>query len=413
MKTKVDYLIIGGGITGLSTAVFLKDKNYLVIEKDSSLGGYCKTTIRNGYVWDYSGHYFHFRNEEIKNLLISHVEDEILQVNKKSQISYKGNLIDFPFQDNIHQLPKEEFIDCLIGLFGDENKKIKNFYDFVISNYGSGICEKFIVPYNEKLYSCNLNQLDVDAMGRFFPKKITFEDYIYKLKKNIQSESYNDYFIYPKHGSFEFVKSLLKRIDNEKIKVETELVDIDCENKVAKTNHGEIRFEKLINTTPFSFFHKLTTNEDINFTNNKVVVFNMGFDKKTTIKNNWIYFPGDEIFYRVGFYNNIFEDQNMSLYVEISVSKNEKVDELKLLERIIFDLKKTNVIENQKLKDYQMIVMDPAYVHITKESKKVYEEWKKKYSENGIFSIGRYGSWTYCSIEDNIIESKNLVESFL
>ena len=71
------------------------------------------------------------------------------------------------------------------------------------------------------------------------------------------------------------------------------------------------------------------------------------------------------------------------------------------------------MIENQKLKDYQMIVMDPAYVHITKESKKVYEGWKKKYSENGIFSIGRYGSWTYCSIEDNIIDAKKLVESFL
>jgi protoporphyrinogen oxidase len=179
------------------------------------------------------------------------------------------------------------------------------------------------------------------------------------LKKNIQSESYNDYFIYPKHGSFEFVKSLLKRIDNEKIKVETELVDIDCENKVAKTNHGEIRFEKLINTTPFSFFHKLTTNEDINFTNNKVVVFNMGFDKKTTIKNNWIYFPGDEIFYRVGFYNNIFEDQNMSLYVEISVSKNEKVDELKLLERIIFDLKKTKLI-------IQVIIIKIFHINIFK-----------------------------------------------
>ena len=25
-----------------------------------------------------------------------------------------------------------------------------------------------------------------------------------------------------------------------------------------------------------------------------------------------------------------------------------------------------------------------------------------------VFSIGRYGSWTYCSIEENIIEASNL-----
>jgi len=159
MIKDVDYLIVGGGITGLSTALFLKDKSYLLIEKDSSLGGYCKTIIRNGFVWDYSGHYFHFRNNEIKNILISHLDDEIFEVQKKSQIYYKGLIIDFPFQDNIHQLAKKEFIDCLIDLHFVENKKIENFYDFVLSNYGVSISEKFIIPYNEKLYSCNLNKL--------------------------------------------------------------------------------------------------------------------------------------------------------------------------------------------------------------------------------------------------------------
>jgi len=47
METEV--LIIGGGITGLSLASYLKDKDYLVLEKDSIPGGYCKTTIRGDY----------------------------------------------------------------------------------------------------------------------------------------------------------------------------------------------------------------------------------------------------------------------------------------------------------------------------------------------------------------------------
>ena len=59
MKQKdCDILIIGAGITGLSLASFLETDNYLIVDKDSEVGGYCKTTIRNGFVWDYSGHFF-------------------------------------------------------------------------------------------------------------------------------------------------------------------------------------------------------------------------------------------------------------------------------------------------------------------------------------------------------------------
>ncbi len=35
MKTKVKYLVIGGGLSGLSFLHFIKDDDYLLIEKDS------------------------------------------------------------------------------------------------------------------------------------------------------------------------------------------------------------------------------------------------------------------------------------------------------------------------------------------------------------------------------------------
>ncbi len=65
---EVKYLILGGGITALSFVNFLNSQNYLIIEKENSLGGYCKTTYNNGYIWDYAGHFFHFRDEKIKIL---------------------------------------------------------------------------------------------------------------------------------------------------------------------------------------------------------------------------------------------------------------------------------------------------------------------------------------------------------
>lgn len=404
---QTNVLIIGGGITGLSLASFIGD-DYLIVEKDSEVGGYCKTTIRNGFVWDYSGHFFHFNNQEIKDYILENIECDVVTVNKKSHIYYKGRYIDFPFQNNIHQLPTNEFIDCLYDLRNKGNDEVNTFTDFVRNTLGQSICDKFIIPYNQKLYACDLNNLDYDAMGRFFPKPTNFDDLLTQLKNKNKTESYNDTFIYPTGGSVEFVKSLLKRVNQDNILLNTEIISIDVENKIAQTNDGFIKFDKLVNTMPFDKFMELTGEKVNNLSSNKVVVFNLGFDKQTGIDSNWIYFPGNEIFYRVGFYNNIFNTDKMSLYIEIGMDKHQEVVEETLLKKVLEDLEESGVIVGQKLVDYQMIVMNPAYVHITKESKEIYNSWNKKNNPDGLFSIGRYGSWTYCSIEDNILQSKEL-----
>ena len=55
--------------------------------------------------------------------------------------------------------------------------------------------------------------------------------------------------------------------------------------------------------------------------------------------------------------------------------------------------------------------MNPAYVHINKKSTEALNKYKQLLAANNIYSIGRYGSWTYCSIEDNIIEARSLAHS--
>jgi len=408
-NTECEILIIGAGITGLSLASFLETDNYLIVDKDSEVGGYCKTTIRNEFVWDYSGHFFHFNNREIKDYVLENIECDVVTVNKKSHIYYKDRYIDFPFQNNIDQLPTDEFVECLYDLRNTKNGEVNTFTDFVKNTLGESICDKFIIPYNEKLYACDLNNLDYDAMGRFFPKPTNFDDLLTQLKNKNKTESYNDTFIYPTGGSVEFVKSLLKRVNQDNILLDTEIIGIDLENKIAQTNNGYIKFNKLVNTMPFDTFMKLTGEKVDNLSSNKVVVFNLGFDKPTDISSNWVYYPNDEIFYRVGFYNNIFGTDRMSLYVEIGMEKTERVIEEDLLKKVLEDLIRVGVVTNHTLVDHQMIVMNPAYVHITKESKEIYNDWGKKNNPNGLFSIGRYGSWTYCSIEDNILQSKELL----
>ena len=63
----------------------------------------------------------------------------------------------------------------------------------------------------------------------------------------------------------------------------------------------------------------------------------------------------------------------------------------------------------QKLVDYETVLMKPAYVHISKESQEAISRYKSILKEKDIYSIGRYGSWTYCSIGSKRSSTGNLI----
>src|SRR5271166_3018207 len=193
-------LIMGAGVTGLATAAALSDRgdqDYLVLDQDREIGGWCKTVKKAGFTWDYSGHFFHFKHADIEQWLRDRMPGQrIRKVEKRSFISFEGSWIDFPFQKNIHQLPKDDFIDCLYDLYFARSSDVtrepapeRNFREMLHARFGKGICDRFLVPYNEKLYACDLATLDKDAMGRFFPYADLTD--IVRNMKQADNASYN------------------------------------------------------------------------------------------------------------------------------------------------------------------------------------------------------------------------------
>lgn len=406
-------VIVGAGVSGLAYAGFSKNE-CLLLEKDAEIGGYCKTIKWGDFVWDYSGHFFHFRDTFLEDYICRNmVHDDIRYCEKHTQIFYRQKYIDFPFQKNIHQLDQDEFIDCLYDLFTTTGNDYFTFKQMLYAKFGQSIAEKFLIPYNEKLYACDLNRLDVDAMGRFFPYADK-EEIIRNFKKT-NNNSYNSHFTYPRGGAIEYVKSLASYIGKSNICLNECVKSIDVTEKTIKTDKRELKYDNLISTMPFPLLMQCCSMEydtDI-YSWNKVLVFNLGFDKKgKDVFNNWIYVPSkDFCFYRVGYYDNIFATKNMSLYVELGFGKNTDVIDVEYYkEKVLDDLKKAGIITDHKLIASHFVIMDPAYVHITKESIRDVEEKKKVLARNNIYSIDRYGSWTYCSIEDNILEAKALME---
>ena len=403
-------VIIGAGATGLSFAAF-SNKEYCIIEADKEIGGYCKTIKQDGFVWDYSGHFFHFRYPEMEKFICEHIDPTtLLRCRKHTQILYGDRYIDFPFQKNIHQLPQTEFIDCLYDLFCNTNNEYTNFSDMLYCKFGRSIAEKFLIPYNEKLYACNLNTLDCNAMGRFFPYA-NKEEIIANFKQS-DSTSYNDYFTYPQGGAIEYINSLKKRIPDNRLFLNERVIGIDLAQKRVVTDKRELSYDRLISTIPFPLLLNLCGIEyDTSlYSWNKVLVFNLGFDSKgNDTRNNWVYFPSKDLsFYRIGYYDNIFDSDRMSLYVELGFEKGAPIDIDYWFKKVLEDLRSCGIITTQQLISHHSVVMDPAYVHIKEQSITDVQEKKMLLAQHNVYSIGRYGSWTYCSIEDGMLEAKDL-----
>ena len=415
---QVKYLIIGAGISGLTAANYLK-KDYLLIEKENEPGGYCRTIHRGDYVWDYAGHFFHFKTDEFRRLFHENIpEQDIISQTKRTKILYKGQLVDYPFQTNIHQLEKQEFIDCLYDLFQRKEKpEYSDFLDMLYGKFGKSIVEKFLRPYNEKLYACDLHQLDKDAMGRFFPYA-DIPQIIANMKRE-QDSSYNSTFLYPRNGAGSFLDVLYRRLDSTKVRLGCTLTRVDAERKLAYTDGGEeISFEYLINTAPLNHFLAMLGTDaalELNgrLSYNKVLVFNLGFSKKSAFKEHWIYVPDKAVnYYRIGFYDNILSTDKLSMYVEIGYPKDAAVDTEQQLALTLENLKRCGIVtEDNSLIASSTILMDPAYVHIRRDTEAAIAEMKRSLAVSGIHTIGRYGGWTYCSMEDCMLEAKELVQA--
>ena len=167
--------------------------------------------------------------------------------------------------------------------------------------FGKSIVEKFLKPYNEKLYAVDLTTLDKDAMGRFFPYA-DIPAIIDNMKANKDSTSYNNSFLYPRSGAGSFIQILYDALDKEKVLLNHVVDKIDRANKKVILNDGsEISYEYLINTSPLNRFLTLFDEEKMHelqsrLSYNKVLVFNLGFNKKSKYtKEHWFYIPDKKI----------------------------------------------------------------------------------------------------------------------
>ena len=420
--------IIGAGLTGLSTAYHLSDLPYSVFDSEKEVGGLCRSVRQNGFVFDYTGHLLHMKDPYTKNFIETILPNTFMEKSRKAAVFLKDRYLPYPFQANLHGLPKKVIFECIFDLIKkktrSKNKDDLNFKEWVFETFGEGISKQFFIPYNEKLFRTGLENLTRNWASWSIPCPSLTEVIRGAIGiKNIKM-GYNASFYYPaKTGIDVLPKELEKRVRN--IQLNKKLVSVDISNKCIEFNDGtKQNYNYLVSTLPLPrLLEKIEglpdSFKDISKNLNHVSVqnLNIGISRKKITDFHWIYFPeGKYPFYRVGCYSNISNalapKNTSSLYIEISSRPEKKRSIEQITAETIEGLKMCGILKKtDSIIEKKYIEIEHGYVIFDKFREKILPDIFSYLEKNNIFSIGRYGSWTYSAMEDSILKGKEIAET--
>jgi protoporphyrinogen oxidase len=427
-----EVIIIGAGLTGLSAAYHAEKTgllDYKIFEKNNTPGGLLRSFQHEGFTFDFTGHLLHSNDPYFKDFLNTVADiNNFNSLERKAAIFSHNTFTDYPFQINLHGLPIHLAVECIEGYVSRPALKTpQNYYEWLITHFGKGFGKHFFFPYNSKILAYDLKKIHPAQAGRFVPStnleaiiKGTIE------KKPLQGVGYNSNFYYPKKDGIQFLINQLCKQISRPVKTGYNVSQIDPLKKTVQFDNGHVEhYEKLITTMPLKQLLTVLTpssrtpwdKASEKLLCNAVVNINLGFDRVELPALHWVYFPEKTFpLYRLGFWHNISASSvpqgTSAVYGEFSylpgktsLEELQKKTDLAIKKTVSFlKLSKNNIIAQK------ILHLDQAYV--------LYDSWHQENVSKilhqlqtcDIYSIGRYGSWKYSSMQEAVIDGKKTIE---
>lgn len=424
---KPNILIIGTGIAGLSVAYNLKKQGYdfEIFDKSCDNGGLLRSLIIDDFTFDIGGHVLHARTKDFAELMRNLLQDNLIEHRRNASIFVEKNLVPYPFQAYFYLHPSSKLVEqCWNGLLSADGRLSTNFKNWILNNFGSGIAEYFMIPYNEKLWHAPLEDISLEWVKRYVPKPNSKEIIELAQTNSKPKFGYNVKFLYPKIGGIQaFIKSFMEETG---IKIRKgKLIKVNLTNKKAYFSNGKvIDWDVLVTSIPLPSFIGMTEGDTKRIMEYSKLLrwislytFNFGVRGKIPTNAHWMYFPELEFpFHRLVFQSNL-SPQNApndcySMIVETSVKPYEKpkfwinsiIDKLIKIKLIP---SKDDIILKKVIKEkYGYVVYD----HNWKKSRKRILEYLQ---QKEVFCTGRFGCWQYFSIEDSFLHGKKIAENII
>lgn len=203
--------ILGGGLAGIGIAAHL-ERECEVLEKDSRGGGHCQTVQEQGFTYDAGGpHIIFSRNREMVDYMVSLLAGNVHQARRNNKIFYSGRYVKYPFENGLFDLEPQDRFECLYHfLKNDYPPPQTNFKEWLYHHFGKGLAEKYLIPYNEKIWNVPAEELGLEWVEGRVPKP-PLEDVI-KAAVGVETEGYTHqlFFSYPSRGGIESLPRALE-----------------------------------------------------------------------------------------------------------------------------------------------------------------------------------------------------------
>jgi len=436
-------VILGAGPTGLGAAYRLVERgqtDFEIFERAGQVGGLA-TSFKDpkGWTWDVSGHIIFSGYKYFNDFLARVLGDQVRWIDRESWIKFEDKYVRYPFQNHLSSLPEQAMLECLVGLVEsqtiDKDRAFKNFEEWVLAKFGSGVAKHFMNPYNFKVWATPLQK-----MGYYWiAERVSVVDWRKAIESTLVPKNTdwgpNAKFGYPLHGGTLGLWKGVLPFSGDTVRYHKRAASIDEDKReIAFTDGTTRKYDRLLSTMPIdALVARLCHAPDSVRAAAETLLFNrlfsvgIGLRRPSPSDKNWIYFPNPKTpFYRMTYLSNyspeIVPGADTSKYfavlTETSYSKFKPLPEGDFGKAVVDGLVAEGILQPSDLPLIETVFLIHAgrsYPIPSTDRNPALEAIHAYLEPKGIFSRGRFGSWKYeiGNQDHSLMQGVELVDRWL
>ena len=298
-----------------------------------------------------------------------------------------------------------------------------------MQTFGKGIAERYMIPYNTKIWKCPPEKMDTFWVDGRVPKP-PVEDII-KSAVGIQTEGYTHQlnFGYPEKGGFQCIPDAFFNEVKEKVSLNFHIKKIHKKNNKWIVSDGvkEKEFDKIISTVPIFALRdameleESTKNAISSLRYNSIIMVLLGFDEKNPGDKHWLYIPEmttptHRLIYLKNYTKYSSPEGKTSIISEITFNEGDEISKMsddEILQKIIDDLDKMSLIDKTKICYKKVCRTKYAYVVYALEYKEAIKKIYEHFSSVGIHLCGRFSQFVYINSDGCIRNAKSVTDTLI